>query len=92
MSSARSLLLRRILAPRGSQPKSVLSHFPSVQRTDLQGQLRVESPTFAKLRRMTETSRIDEFRSLMGQGRKLFGVSTLSGACVLYVLVRHLMA
>jgi hypothetical protein len=34
---------------------------------------------------------IDEYRSLMGQGRRLFGVSTLSGACVLCVLVRHLM-
>jgi hypothetical protein len=31
------------------------------------------------------------YRSLMGQGGRLFGVSTLSGACVLCVLVRHLM-
>jgi Esterase PHB depolymerase len=39
----------------------------------------------------TRMNEVAELCSLMGQGRKLFGVSTLSGACVLCVLVRHLM-
>jgi type I restriction enzyme M protein len=34
---------------------------------------------------------MNRYCSLMGQGRKLFGVSTLSGACVLCALVRRLM-
>jgi hypothetical protein len=63
LSSASLLLLRRILAPRGNQPKSVFSDFPSFQRADLQGQLRVEIPTFAKLRRMTETAGVASRRT-----------------------------
>ena len=34
---------------------------------------------------------IDGYCSLMGQGGSCFRMSTLSGACVLCVLVRHLM-
>jgi hypothetical protein len=38
-----------------------------------------------------QTAGVDGYCSLMGQGGSCFRMSTLSGACVLCVLVRHLM-